>query len=899
MKKTTKILFSALLAAIFFAGCSAEPMPPPVNENDAAVVTAEASSTTAGNAEITSDIPAGIYVTGEEPEQITFTWDKSNGQTLHWTSNCSTPTAESELSEDGTVSLKYKDTGDGASYQSIIRCALFENDEQVSDVYTFVYTHAAKDRFTMPVVTIVSDKRNFYDPIKGILVEGKIRADVPVYGNPPGWQAWYNAANYYMRGIEWERPIALSIFDELGNLQLAQNCGIRVSGGYTRSNIQKSLRVYARKDYTPDTGVFSYSFWGAHRGSHTGTPVSFSDTVLFRGGSNNEQSTLFTTPCLLLLLEGTYIDAPAIQTVVEYINGSYRGVVTQLEDFDEDYFLVHYGVEKENLTTMKGSVGEVYEAAGWRVDDGPAEEKDAFYDMLKFLCHQKMTEPENYEKACEMLDIRNFIEYVAFEAFIGNTDWPQNNMRAWRYNGNDTEDGYDPDAGDCTDGRWRFLTKDLDLSFGYQDTSQSSNPYDYMKGACSLLIKNIYSSLIKNEEFADLYYTYMCTLAGEVVSYERCAEIFDLMQVYTGREIAYAAKNLGVVGSSRANWNSSFSRMRQYALSRGPAVLQFTRSETKRTLADITVNIEGNGTVQLGWYDIASGATRSYLRSTRIPLDTFPEDETGSADVQLTGGHFDEDGYLIVDGSECVITVTFSGADEDIMPSTVVLNEVKFRDTETEWIELYNPTAEKIVLSGWAIGKSENASKAHEIADTVLEPGGYALICCTDYANSAGIEGLRAAMSLGNGDTLTLFDETGTAVDTLLLETPSKTVHLGRYPDGGEVIRLSSGEATPGTENVRLEYEGPFTSDNFEPYLLAWGRAYELDDYFYEKDGVTWVDREALYGLCKTSAPTETLTLWLKKQKADMTLDELVTKSEEMDGASIRRVRALDSIIIG
>lgn len=895
MKKTAKLLFSVLLAALVLAGCSMEITTPPVSENDVAVVTAEAAST---DAEITADIPAGIYVTGEEPQQITFTWNNDAPQQLHlhWTSNCDTPTAEDDLAETGTVPLTYKDTGDGASYQSIIRCALFENDERVSDVYTFVYTHAAEDRFTMPVVTMVSDKENLYGYEEGILVSGKIGDSA----NPTGWQAWYHAANYYMRGIEWERPIALSVFDELGNLQLNQNCGLRASGGYTRYNVQKSLRVYARRDYTPDTGVFPYSFWGSHRGSHTGTPVSFSDTVLFRGGSNNEHSTLFTTPCLLLLLEGTYVDMPAIQTVVEYINGAYKGVITQLEDFDEDYFLAHYGVENENLTTMKGSVGEVFDKGGWRIDDGPEDEMDDFNDMLKFVVRQKMTEPENYEKACEMLDIRNFIEYVAFEAFIGNTDWPQNNMRAWRYNGNDTEGGYAPDAESTLDGRWRFLAKDLDLSFGFQDASKTANPYDYMKGNCSLLMKNMYSSLIKNEEFADLYYTYMCTLAGEVLTFERCEKIFDLMQVYTGREVAYSASKLGVVSGSRGSWNSNFDRMRQYALSRGPAILRFTKSETKRNLSDITVNIEGYGAVQLGWYDIDSGEARQYLRGTRIPLDLYPGENSLEGTIELTGGHFDEDGYLIADDADCVITVTFPATEitEAASPSTVVLNEVKFRNADTEWIELYNPTDEKITLDGWSLGKSEALEKAQEIAATVLEPNGYALICCTDYANSAGIEGLQVTMSLGNGDTLCLFDETGAAVDTMVLETPSKTVHLGRYPDGGDVIQLSAGEATPGTANVIAEYEGAFTSDNFAPYMLAWGRAYELTDYFYDKDGTTYVSREALLKLCEERAGTSSLTLWLKKQKADMPLDELVTKSDEMDGPSVRYVRELGSIII-
>lgn len=886
MKKTTRLLFAALLSALLLAGCSTAPSLPPVNENDLARIASEPADTAA----ITADIPEGIYITGEEPNEITFSW---NGDAeLRWTSNCATPEADSDLAENGTVPLTYKNTGDDASWQSTIRCALFKNGERISDVQTFVYTHAAEDRFTMPVVTLVGDKDDLYSYDRGILVAGKLS----VGANPVGWQAWYHAANYYMRGIEWERPIAVSVFDERGSLRFSGNGGLRASGGYTRYNTQKSLRIYARKTYTPDSGVFPYAFWGNLRGSQTGTPVSYSDTVLFRGGSNNEHSSLFTTPALLLLLEGTSVDTPAVQTVVEYINGAYKGVVTQLEDFDEDYFEHHYGVPKEHLTTVKGSVGEVFEKGGWRIDDGPREELNTFNEMLQFVVRKDMSDPENYAKACEMLDIRNFIEYFAYEAFIFNTDWPQNNMRVWRYNGNDTEDGYNPAAEGVFDGRWRFLPKDLDLSFGYQNSAKSANPYVYMSESCSLLMKNCWSSLMKNEEFADLFYTYMCTLAGEVMTYERCSAMFDLVQVYTGREVAVSAVSLGVVSGSRGHWNNSFDTMRKFALSRGPAVIRFTKTETKRNLSDVSVQIEGDGTVQLGWYDISSGAVREYLRDTRIPLE-FSRD----GEISVTGGHIDGNGYLTAEDASCVVTVVFPAEEsvEKNEPQSIVLNEVRFRGDGIEWIELYNPTDKAIPLDGWSLGKDRTADRAQEFAATVIEPDGYALICCTDYSNSAGIEGLQIPMSLGNGDTLTLFDETGETVDTMLLETPSKYIHLGRYPDAGDVIQLSSDEATPGTENVIAEYGGAFTSDNFKPYMLAWGRAYKLDDYFYEKDGETYVRRNALYALCDERAATSSLTLWLKKQKTDMPLDDLIAESAEMDGPTVRRVEELDSLIIG
>lgn len=882
-KKKYRILFAALLTAVCLTGCGTA-FTAPIAENDLAAVVSVTD-----DSEITANTAPGIYITGEEPDSIIFSWE---GDTvLRWTNDCSTPTGKSKSAEDGTVSLTYKDTGDGASYQAIIRCALFREDTCVSDVYTFVYTHAEADRFTMPVVSIVSDNENFYDDEKGILVPGKLARGE----NPLGWQAWYHAANYYMRGIEWERPIALSVFDEMGNLRLNQNCGVRVSGGYTRVNIQKSLRIYARKDYSPDTGVFPYSFWGALRGSATGTPVSYSDTVLFRGGSNNEGSAIFTTPCLLLLLDGTYLDAPAVQTVVQYINGGYRGIVTQLEDFDEDYFEQHYGVAKENLTTMKGSVGEVFEKAGWRVDDGPAEEKSLFLDMIKFIARSDMRDPDNYVKACEMLDMRNVIEYFSFELYLNNTDWPQNNMRVWRYNGNNTENGYNTDAEGVFDGRWRFLTKDLDLSFGFHDGSRNANPYRAVESNCSLMMKNMFHSLLANPEFADLTYSYMFTLADEVVSPQRCAEIFDLMQIYTGREIAYCTSVLGVSGSSRGNWNTGFNIMRQYAESRGKMIQRFTKNETDRIYTDITVQIEGNGTVQLGWYDIESGSTRRYLCDTRIPLDA-PD-----AAVTIEGGHIDADGWLIADKKTCTVTVVFPSDNDMTVESaqnSIVINEVKFRDTEIDWIELYNPTNKAITLKGWSVGKHPDPKLAQKFDAVILDPNGRTLICCTDYENSARIEGLHVPMTLRNGDTLYLFNKNGETVDEVPLETCSKTVHLGRFPDAGEWIQMSPDEATPGKENIMLEYKGSFTSEKFSPYLLAWGRAYAWGDYFFENDGITYVKRDVMLKLCEARAPKSTLTTWIRKHKEPFTLDALLQASKDMQDASVRYAEELKSVII-
>ncbi len=880
-----------ILFALCLAGCSASIGTPAVNETDVSTVIANEAETTSS---ITASSSPAIYIDGEQPSEITFEYDAEEGVTLYYTTNCSAPTTDSNIYEAGTsLELKYSDTGDGTTKQAILRCALFKDGEQISEICNFVYMSAPEDRFEMPVYSIISDKKNLYSNETGILVEGKL-GGLP---NPTDWKPWYDNANFYGRGIEWERPVGFTVFRADGTLGLSVNCGIRVSGGYTRVNKQKSLRLYARKIYTPDSGVFEYSFWDGLRGSHTDTPVSFSDTLLLRGGSNNESNAIFTTPSLLMLLDGTDLDRPAMTPIVEYINGRYYGIVMQLEDYDPDYFLANYGVEEEYLTTIKGTAPELNRSTGWYLDDGPEGEAEELINALKYITKNDMTDPECYKKATEMIDIQNYIEYIAFETYIGNTDWPDNNLRAWRYNKN----GYDPDAEGVFDGRWRFLTKDLDLSFGYGSYDSTGNPYTYMLGSSSLLLKNVYTSLMKNSEFSDLYYNYMCTLSEAVVTPERCEHIFDLMQVYTGKETAVSISSISVGGGSRGNWNSGFEVLRKYSIGRAANILKMTKNISKSRLVDVTVSIEGEGSVRLGWYNIDSGDCRSYLQERRIPLELNPSDGYEIGEIRYENCYLDDDGYLIITDSEAAVEISFVelNQEEESETKSIVINEVMFRGTDYKWIELYNTTDKDITLSGWSIGKKVNPNKAASFDDTVIKAHSYALICSTDYSNSKSIEGLSIALSFGNDDDLYLFDSDKNIVDSVTLSSPSKTVHIGRVPDGGDVVQLSRTEATPGDANFIEEDKSTFGSDSFEPYVLICGRAYDYDECFTEKDGIRYVKKTEMMDILSKTQSCSELYRYIKKQTSDITLDDLIENSAYNEGASVRYLSELDSVIIG
>jgi len=78
-------------------------------------------------------------------------------------------------------------------------------------------------RYTLPVISIVTDYDNFFDKSTGIYVNG----------------------NYENRGKEWERPVHIEYFETDGKLGFSMDMGLRIHGGYTRKYPQKSFRLYA------------------------------------------------------------------------------------------------------------------------------------------------------------------------------------------------------------------------------------------------------------------------------------------------------------------------------------------------------------------------------------------------------------------------------------------------------------------------------------------------------------------------------------------------------------------------------------------------------------------------------------------------------------------------------
>ncbi|MBO6052286.1 MAG: CotH kinase family protein [Clostridia bacterium] len=781
----TGILLLALTLTLpaFFSACSPAATADPAADPDEGRIIVAAPKDE--EPVITPSAAPGIYTEDERPERLTLTSD-SGYRICYTTSTAVNPTAN-DLEADGEIRIPYNETGDGVTECAVIRAALFKGREQIGQCYTFTYFSAPEGRFTTPVFSLVSDPEGLYGYETGILVEGKARDDAKKHGNPKGWVLGNTNANYYNAGIEWERATSMEYSENgTGAFDYSSNAGIRVNGGWTRANTQKSLKIFSRRSYTPSHGTFTIDPFPGYRDPATGRILSFANTILLRGGSNNEGNNVIATPLQISLCEGTGQIVPAMRPVTEFINGKYRGVFMMIEDYDADFIEAHFGVPEEELTILSGSY-ENYGGSMWTLDCAPEGEEDGavreFTRMMLRLAALDMKVSSSYEKAGEQIDLKNFLEYMCIELYCGNSDWPDNNLRAFRR----SIDGYQPDGEGIYDGRWRFLLKDLDLSFG-NGHNVSKDPYHTIDGTSALLIRNVFNALMKNETFANRVHMYFCTLATAVFKPSRVQDKIGDLTLAMLPEMEFTTKKLGVAGGNVAVWHTNVSGLRSFAIRRVDTVLSAVQKASGKKLSTLAVSLTGEGKAELGWFGMTDGEVRQYPKSTPIPLD-LPK----GAAAEAEGGMI-SNGMLILTADEAKITVTLPPPEEEKTADGLVLNEVALRGVEEAFVELYNGADETLSLDGWTIGTGGRVQKLDGL--TVPAKGFFTL-------TESGEGGDAKLTFTKSGDTLVLAHD-GECVDSLPLAEVHKSVQRGRIPDGGEMVTLYVSELTPGRANECL-----------------------------------------------------------------------------------------------
>ena len=291
------------------------------------------------------------------------------------------------------------------------------------------------------VISITTAPDNLFDDETGIYVLGEKYSEFAEVGMEEDYWArtyWHHwDANYHQRGIEWERESNIQIFDENKNHVLSQNVGIRIQGGGSRGFLPKSLNIYAREEYGENK--LYYDLFG--------TGYYPKRVTLTTGG--DDYYTKIKDRLISELAEDCDIVTMNYEPYVLFLNGEYWGFYYLTEKYDVEFFENYYGVPKgkmiDDVIIIKNDKVEAGVDADWYVSY--AEMKDA-------ILNYDLSIQENYEHACQLVDIDSFIDYFAVEGYIARCgDWPDSNFALWRsrYNSGKMYE----------DGKWRWILFDV------------------------------------------------------------------------------------------------------------------------------------------------------------------------------------------------------------------------------------------------------------------------------------------------------------------------------------------------------------------------------------------------------------------------------------------------------
>lgn len=332
------------------------------------------------------------------------------GTIIRYTTNGSEPTNTSTVYSNPIT----------ISSTRTIRAKLFCEGRLSSRSTTHSYIFFSRD-VTLPVVSIVTDSRYFYDSKLGIYVQGSYKNGTPNYK------------------FDWRRPINFEYFEGTDNGSiLNQLCETRVQGGASRDCVLKSLIVYANKRFGEKR--LKHEFFPDQRPGQT----NYKSIILRNAGNDFDYLYMRDAIIQQTMAKYTDLDWQAWRPAIFYINGTYKGILNIRERSTADNIFTNYD-ELEDIDMIEN---------WYQVKEG---DMDNWHQFEQFYTEHGHTLKE-YE---EWIDWREFINLMVMNLYYNNQDFPGNNIVMWR-----------PRA---EGGLWRFVAKDTDFGLGLYGSSASYN----------------------------------------------------------------------------------------------------------------------------------------------------------------------------------------------------------------------------------------------------------------------------------------------------------------------------------------------------------------------------------------------------------------------------------------
>ena len=632
----------------------------------------------------------------------------------------------------------------------------------------------------MPIIAVQTDSFGLFSQDTGIYVFGT-----------------KYLGNYLRRGPEWERVGNLVYFDENRNKLIDQRLGVELHGNGSRHSTHKNLRVSPKSRYGKGS-IEAHLFDEVNY-------TKFEHLILRSPG--HRPDCMPRDELATRLVQELGFDVPYYSTSVMYLNGEYWGINVMKERFDADYVSIKYDMDNDDVVILEGK-GDL--------DEGQPSDTMHYYDMMDFVSKNSLDIPSNMEYLNTQMDIENYLDFMISEIYVGNGDWPTNNMRFWR-----KRVGFDDYASPGHDGRWRWMFFDIDGGFGgtcddvyfainnleraLEDTGKAA-PYT-----------QFFRDLTSNQSFVDLYINRSCDRLNtnflKTITRPKLDQIVDelnpIMMDYVNR-FGYPSTSVTLADRlvetpSLDKWNYLISRFELFMTKRNFYIRRQMKDQWG--LGDslnITMNVND---AQMGFVQISSLELTDKLEGITNPVYPWTGMYFEGIDIPIhahayPGYRFKEWMGLPINKADTSVNIhsdtTFTAVFEIdpnyVQPMAITINELQASNTSTvvdeyleydDWIELYNPNNEDIDITGYYLTDDEANLKKYWIGanSTIISAKGW-LVFWADDQSGQGQNHTNFKLDK-DGEFVALVAPDGvTVVDSIRFGPQLEDYSLGRQADG-------------------------------------------------------------------------------------------------------------------
>ncbi|MCD7972539.1 MAG: CotH kinase family protein [Candidatus Azobacteroides sp.] len=641
-----------------------------------------------------------------------------------------------------------------------VRAIAFSENKLPSEITSATYFINERE-FDLPVVSIITDEKNLFDDMIGIYTKGINGIEGNCETEPVNWNQ------------SWNRPVNFELFDTEGISCLNQELDISISGGCSRKNPLKSLKISPRKKFGDNR--LRYDIFSEVK------PNKKYKDILFRNSGNDFYYSMMRDGFMQsLIIDQMNIDYQAYKPAICFINGEYYGIQNLRERTNKDYLYTNYGLDEEEFYLLKTE----------EIITHPE-----FIELTNFVKNNDITNHEIYQQVKEKIDIDSYIHYMIAEIYYENRDWPHNNFKVWKKKQN---------------GKWRWLLYDTDYGYNLFDNGVGQhNTLRYVLEEAEEWSILIFRRLILNNEFKERFIHQFCIHLSSTFEIKRVGHIMDSISSKISQEIIFHKNKCG----SEREWNYDLALMKEFSQKRPNKMLTFISDYFFNSASIKNISLKSNiKNPSLFFFSeniLHNDISIKYFNNEKVILKAAPVrgytfkhwEFSFAADNKK---EIITDAELQINLSTHISLNAIYKEDQPAIPMDkpdIYINEVVSRNNmfkdeygdTNDYIELYNDELFDVDIAGWYISDTPSRPTLYQFPDNYPEktviPAKGRIILWADKQPYKGPLHLNFSLSKA-GETLILSRKNEEnkieEIDKVTFPALEKNMSYSRIPDGSE-----------------------------------------------------------------------------------------------------------------